>query len=203
MPIHRWAPCFMPTSGAACAHLQDRHLVRQRRISPISRLTIPVFRSPIRPAPAFRRTHRGDYAIYAVADQMIWQDPDDPDTNQCLRAADDRRRSRIAISSISASTPASPFMSRSCIATTIRSASAWAYAQVSNGAAGVRPGTPHCIITGVFHPSASGETFVEVTYQYQVMPWWQIQPDFQYVFNPGAGIAIPNDPNAAREERSR
>jgi porin len=26
-----------------------------------------------------------------------------------------------------------------------------------------------------------------VTYQYQVTPWWVLQPDFQYVFNPGAG----------------
>jgi porin len=27
------------------------------------------------------------------------------------------------------------------------------------------------------------------------MPWWQIQPDIQYVFNPGAGIVNPNNPN--------
>jgi porin len=36
---------------------------------------------------------------------------------------------------------------------------------------------------------------VEVTYQYQVVPWWILQPDFQYTFNPGAGIADPNNPN--------
>ena len=29
---------------------------------------------------------------------------------------------------------------------------------------------------------------------YQVTPWWQLQPDFQYVFNPGGGILNPNDP---------
>ena len=49
--------------------------------------------------------------------------------------------------------------------------------------------------TGAFTPVRSGETFVEVTYQYQVTPWWQIQPDFQYVFNPGAGVVNPNMPN--------
>ena len=42
---------------------------------------------------------------------------------------------------------------------------------------------------------ATNETFVEATYQYQVMPWWQIQPDIQYVFNPGGGIVNPNNPN--------
>jgi porin len=38
------------------------------------------------------------------------------------------------------------------------------------------------------------ETFIEVTYQASIAPWWQLQPDFQYVFNPGGGIANPNDP---------
>jgi hypothetical protein len=26
------------------------------------------------------------------------------------------------------------------------------------------------------------------------MPWWQLQPDVQYVFNPGGGIVSPNNP---------
>ena len=26
-------------------------------------------------------------------------------------------------------------------------------------------------------------------------PWWQVQPDLQYVFNPGGGLADPNDPS--------
>jgi porin len=47
---------------------------------------------------------------------------------------------------------------------------------------------------GVYSPARHTETYIEATYQYQVMPWWQIQPDIQYVFNPGAGIVNPNDP---------
>ena len=38
------------------------------------------------------------------------------------------------------------------------------------------------------------ETFIEVTYQFQATGWWQLQPDFQYVFNPGGGIQNPNNP---------
>ena len=45
----------------------------------------------------------------------------------------------------------------------------------------------------VYTPVRSAETFLEATYQVQVAPWWQIQPDLQYIFNPGAGIANPND----------
>jgi porin len=43
-------------------------------------------------------------------------------------------------------------------------------------------------------PIRSTETFIEVTYQCQVTPWWQLQPDFQYVFRPGGGIPDPDNP---------
>jgi porin len=45
-----------------------------------------------------------------------------------------------------------------------------------------------------FSPIRSGETYVEATYQYQVHPWWQIQPDVQFVINPGGGIVNPAEP---------
>ncbi|MFH7813312.1 carbohydrate porin, partial [Acetobacter lovaniensis] len=37
------------------------------------------------------------------------------------------------------------------------------------------------------HPQAN-ENHLEVTYQAQVMPWWVMQPDFQYVWNPSGGV---------------
>ena len=43
-------------------------------------------------------------------------------------------------------------------------------------------------------PVRSYEQFVEATYVYQLLPSVQLQPDFQYVFNPGAGVTNPNDP---------
>ena len=46
----------------------------------------------------------------------------------------------------------------------------------------------------------SDETFIEATYQYVPFDWWQIQPDIQYVLNPGAGIA---NPDATRPKRYR
>ena len=48
--------------------------------------------------------------------------------------------------------------------------------------------------TGVFRPVRSTETVVELTYQFTLNPWWQLQPDFQYITNPGGGIANPNSP---------
>ncbi len=42
------------------------------------------------------------------------------------------------------------------------------------------------------YPIRSSETFIEVTYQALITRWWQIQPDFQYVFTPSGGV--PNPP---------
>jgi porin len=62
-----------------------------------------------------------------------------------------------------------------------------ASAPVTNPAAPVQTG---------FFPIQSSEAYFEATYQWQLRPWLQIQPDLQYVFNPGGGIANPNQPNA-------
>jgi porin len=43
-------------------------------------------------------------------------------------------------------------------------------------------------------PVRGGETFIEATYQYEVTPWLQVQPDAQYVFMPGGGVLNPNSP---------
>lgn len=58
---------------------------------------------------------------------------------------------------------------------------------------------------GVGQPAAGGspvryyshgrETVLEISYQAQVMPWLQIQPDAQYVITPGGGIPNPNAPS--------
>jgi porin len=43
-------------------------------------------------------------------------------------------------------------------------------------------------------PVRSNETFIEVTYQAQVTPWLQVQPDFQYVIRPAGGVPNPYNP---------
>ena len=35
---------------------------------------------------------------------------------------------------------------------------------------------------------------LELTYRVQLTGWWQLQPDFQYIFNPGGGVLNPNAP---------
>jgi porin len=69
------------------------------------------------------------------------------------------------------------------------------------GYAYARIGTPTRLLdsdmarfAGTAYPIRSRETVLEVTYQFQATPWWQLQPDFQYVVNPGGGIPNPNAP---------
>jgi len=44
------------------------------------------------------------------------------------------------------------------------------------------------------NPVRGSETFIELTYQYQLVPWWVLQPDVQFTFNPGAGAPNPGLP---------
>ncbi|MHB8885097.1 MAG: carbohydrate porin [Methylovirgula sp.] len=49
-------------------------------------------------------------------------------------------------------------------------------------------------VSGGWYPVRHAETVLELTYQVQMAPWWTLQPDFQYVFNPGGSLPNPNNP---------
>ena len=67
------------------------------------------------------------------------------------------------------------------------------YARVSNQVTQLDRDTVS--LTGSPSPIRTGETFVELTYQYQLKPWIQLQPDIQYVVRPGAGVPSQDDPS--------
>ena len=138
--------------------------------------------------------HRGDYAFYAVVDQMIWRDANDADGDRVVNfftramGTPEEDRNLIDFSLNAGFTFHEPIPHRGDDTCGI----GMGYANVGDHATGLDKDT--AFFTGTFHPVRTGETFVEVTYQYQMTPWCQIQPDFQYVFNPGGGIANPNSP---------
>jgi porin len=43
-------------------------------------------------------------------------------------------------------------------------------------------------------PIRDDESVIELTYMAQVTPWWQVQPDLQYVVHPGGHAPLPNEP---------
>ncbi|HUJ86946.1 MAG TPA: carbohydrate porin [Burkholderiales bacterium] len=135
--------------------------------------------------------HSGDYAVYAVADRLVWRDEQDPNRTAAvfLRVMGTplSDRNLIDFSLNAGMVFHSPFRYRSADTFGI----GIGYAHVSARAAqldrdavlfGATPG-----------PIRGSERFVELTYQYQLKPWIQIQPDIQYVINPGAGIPRPGN----------
>jgi porin len=138
--------------------------------------------------------HHDDYAFYAVMDQMVWRDPNDPDGDRVVNfftramGTPEEDRNLIDFSLNAGFTFHEPIPHRGDDTCGI----GMGYAHVGDHAAGLDKDT--AFFTSSFHPVRTSETFIEATYQYQVTPWWQIQPDFQYVFNPGGGIANPNSP---------
>jgi porin len=136
------------------------------------------------------RTHRGNYAFYGVADQMVWRDYEEPDrtVNVFLRAmgTPDEDRNLIDFSLNAGLTVHEPFLHRDDDTFGI----GLGFAKVGGHASALD--RDNGALGGSFNPIRHSESFVEVTYQYQVAPWWQLQPDVQYVFNPGGGILNPN-----------
>jgi porin len=136
--------------------------------------------------------HHGDFGIYAVADQLVWVDPKESDRTINLfgriMGAPQSDRNLVTFSMNAGLTFHEPFLHRDDDTFGI----GMGYAKVSGNAAALDKAIAYD--TGSYVPTRGGETYLEVTYQYQATPWWQIQPDIQYVFNPGGGIANPNAP---------
>jgi porin len=135
--------------------------------------------------------HRGDYSIYGVVDQMLWQSEEDDSRilSGFVRAMGTPETDRnLVVFSINAGLDLKdPLPGRADDTLGV----AVELAHVS----GQRRALDNDFtLLGVYTPAQSTETVLEVTYQYQVTPWWQLQPDFQYVFNPSGGIVNPDIP---------
>ena len=135
---------------------------------------------------------RNNFSIYGVADQMIWRPSEDSPRSvsvfaRVMGAPGDRNLINFSVNA--GITLKAPFEGRDDDTVGI----GFGIAQVSGGARR-RSTVPSASSPAPSIPVRSTETFIEVTYQFAVTPWWQVQPDFQYVFNPGGGIPNPNNP---------
>ena len=146
-----------------------------------------------------QRLHRGNLGFYGVVDQMIWRSSKDPNRSLSVfgRAmgtpfAD---RNLIDFSANLGLVMRDPFLYRTDDTLGI----GMGFTHVSRDQA--RADLDIAEFTGTYNPARTSETFIEATYQRQVTPWLQIQPDIQYVFNPGGGIANPNAANLGIAEK--
>jgi porin len=141
--------------------------------------------------------HRGDYSIYAVADRMVWREASDPNRSVSIfgRVMGTPQTSRnLADFSLNAGVVLhEPIINRSDDTLGL----GMGFAHISPAVSAYDRDVAfyaHLADPNAFAPVRSTETYVELTYQYQPHPWLQLQPDLQYVFNPGGGILNPADP---------
>ena len=130
------------------------------------------------------RRHQGDFAVYAIADQMIWRNPAGKQQlfafGLMMVGPDDRNRvDAFAEAGLHLK---APFAGRDQDVLGI----AIAYAQTSNSFRRLAEET--ATQTGAANGVRQGETVIEATYLYQVTPKFSLQPDLQIVINPGAAL---------------
>jgi porin len=134
-------------------------------------------------------TRHRNFSLYAVMDQMVWQpDPTGPKSvavfARAMGAPGDRDLIEFSLNAgISMKAPL-PGRDDDTVGL------GWGIGKVSSTASALDADTAS--FGGAPYPKRSEENFLELTYQYQIAPWWQVQPDAQYVFLPGGGIPDPN-----------
>ncbi len=141
--------------------------------------------------------HHGNTSFYAVADQMVWRQSDNPNRSVSvfgrIMGTPQGGRNLIDYSFNGGVVYHYPFDGRPDDTVGL----GFGYAHVSPRASGYdRDAAAYNlnVSPGYYLPIRGSETFVEATYQYQARPWWQLQPDVQYVFHPGGGIENPAKP---------
>jgi porin len=138
-------------------------------------------------------TRHGLFSIYGVADQAIWRAKDDSSRtlNVFVRPmfTPYQDGNLVDFSLDAGLTLKGPFPGRDSDSVGVETG----VARVSNGASGYDRDLNFYNFPE-YTPVRSTETFIEASYQAQIFPWWQLQPDVQYFMNPGAGIPNPNDP---------
>jgi porin len=135
--------------------------------------------------------YQHNFSFYGVVDQVIWRPEEDSPRSVGVFArlmGAPGNRNLINFSVNAGVTLKAPLPGRDDDTLGI----GFGVAKVSPSASGLDRDT--AFFSGSFFPIRGSETFIEVTYQMQVTGWWQLQPDFQYFFNPGGGVLNPNNP---------
>lgn len=141
------------------------------------------------------KQHRGNYSLYAVADQMVWraQAGGARAVNVFARAmVAPSDRNLVSFSADAGITLTAPFAGRPRDVLGI----GVAFLKLSEDALALDRDSNAFNNTRI--PARSHETLLELTYQYQLAPWWLLQGALQYTVRPGAGATDPNDATRAR-----
>lgn len=137
-------------------------------------------------------THRDNWGPYAVIDQTVLKLPsqgkEDRSVGVFARVSgspDDRNL--ISFYADTGVVVKGPFASRPDDAFGV----GFAYAKISDRARALDADTA---LATPGYPIRDYEAMIEVSYKYQIIDGWYVQPDFQYIMHPGGNVPNPLDP---------
>lgn len=135
---------------------------------------------------------RGDWSFYGIADQLVWREPGTKDQGvgvfaRAMGAPGDRNL--VNFYADAGVTWKGAIPERSADTAGI----AFGIARISDTAAKLDSDIAY--YTGRPYPIQRQEKVLELTYQAQIAPWWQVQPDAQYIFNINGGVPDPLNPS--------
>ncbi|MDR3567999.1 MAG: carbohydrate porin [Syntrophobacteraceae bacterium] len=136
------------------------------------------------------RMLRSNFSIYGIADQTVWHQSGGPRSvslfTHIMGAPSDRN---LVDWSLTAGADAfAPLPGRDNDTFAI----GYGFAHVSESAAELD--RDRGFFTGAAYPVRGFEHYFEATYKYRAAPWLDIQPDLQYILDPGGSIPDPLHP---------
>jgi porin len=137
--------------------------------------------------------HRHNWGVYGVVDQMVWRSGARSASVFVRGGASPSDRNLVSWYVDGGVGFKGPFAARPDDTLTL----GVAHSHISKDAAALDDDT--LALNGSPYPIRSGETVVELSYIFQVAPWWTVQPDLQYIVRPGGKVPNPDDANQAVE----
>jgi porin len=131
--------------------------------------------------------HHGNYSLYGVVDQTVWKSGGPQSVNVFARimgAPDDQNLIDFSLNTGVTMTAPLPGRDNDQAGIDI------GIGNVSSRASNLDRDI--AVFSGSPYPIRGTETLIELTYQAQLTHWMIVQPDLQYVFNPGGGVQDPN-----------
>ncbi len=137
---------------------------------------------------------RHNFAVYGVVDQMIWRpDPNDARSvnlfSRVMGAPGDRNLVDFAANL--GVVLHEPFAGRSSDSAMFGGG----FTKLARNATEASRMAQDYAGPGVYSPIRTSESYLELAYQYFPVAWLMLQPDLQYIFTPGGGIADQNRPD--------
>ncbi len=175
----------LPGTYKAGAYFDSQNFADQRRNGSGTSLADPTGTA------STGRNRRGSYSLYAVADQLVYREAGTKDQGagvflRLMGAPGDRNLVNFYVDAGVTYKGLIPGRTSDTVGL------GFALARISDTAAKLDSDTGR--FTNGFYPVRRHESVLELTYQAQIAPWWQVQPTAQYVFNPNGSVPNPQRP---------